>query len=516
MRNLILDCSVVIEACRNPDSNALLFETLNSARKADVDIWIYTAEASSILQSLSSTNPLGETSGNQKENNPKSLFKAFVCDCQWLATLADDLSDLDCADLVQAALLKASARLGDDTKILTFSQDRLKSGLPFISLTELVSLPPEKQISFIDLRRQQSKIRGSLESRIHQVLHHGRYVFGSEIEDLELQLANYVGVSHCVCVSSGTDALLASLMAIEIQPGDEVITSPFSFFATAEVMSLLGAVPMYVDIEPTSFNIDATKIEAAITPRTRAIVPVSLYGQCADMDVINEIAIRHDLIVIEDAAQSFGATYKGKRSGSLSNLACTSFFPAKPLGAYGDGGACFTDDPGLAELLRQVRDHGQDSRYHHVRIGINGRMDTLQAAVLLSKIPIFEDEINRRQLVASRYLEGLLYLQRQGGLVLPEVRGSRTSSWAQYTIRLSDREAVRAAMAQQGIPTTVHYPTTLYSQPALRDRSIDCPESESAAESVLSLPMHPYLEKEAQGQIIKSLAGILGSDGSDC
>jgi len=190
MRNLILDCSVVIEACRNPDSNALLFETLNSARKADVDIWIYTAEASSILQSLSSTNPLGETSGNQKENNPKSLFKAFVRDCQWLATLADDLSDLDCADLVQAALLKASARLGDDTKILTFSQDRLKAGLPFITLTELVSLPPEKQISFIDLRRQQSKIRGSLESRIHQVLHHGRYVFGSEIEDLELQLAN--------------------------------------------------------------------------------------------------------------------------------------------------------------------------------------------------------------------------------------------------------------------------------------------------------------------------------------
>ena len=515
MRNLILDNSVVIEACQNPDLNAPLFEVLNGARKADVEVWIYVAEASAILLSLSSTNPLAGVFGKQKEPHQESVFKTFVRDCQWLAALSEDLSDLDCADPIRAGLLKASTRLGEDTKILTFSQDRLQSGPPFITLTDLASLLPQKQISFIDLRRQQSRIRGSLESSIHRVLHHGRYVFGSEIEELELKLADYVGVRHCVCVSSGTDALLASLMAIEIKPGDEVITSPFTFFATAEVMTLLGVVPVYVDIEPATFNLDATKIEAAITSRTRVIVPVSLYGQCADMNTINEIALRHDLIVIEDAAQSFGATYQGKRSGALSKLACTSFFPAKPLGAYGDGGACFTDDPELAGVLRQVRDHGQESRYHHIRIGINARMDTLQAAVLLSKIPIFEDEINRRQVVASRYLDGLASLQGKKGLMLPKVSESRTSSWAQYTIRLSEREAVRASLAQQGIPTAVHYPMTLYSQPALRDQSIDCPESELAAESVLSLPMHPYLEGSAQDRIIKSLACILDSPGND-
>ena len=258
-------------------------------------------------------------------------------------------------------------------------------------------------MQFIDLKAQQARIEAEIQARIQAVLAHGRYIMGPEVAELEQRLADYVGVRHCVGVSSGTDALLVALMALDVGPGDEVITTPFTFVATAEVIALLGAVPRFIDIDPVTYNLDPGRIESAIGPKTRAIMPVSLYGQCADMDAINAIAARHGLPVIEDAAQSFGATYKNRRSCGLSTIGCTSFFPSKPLGCYGDGGACFTDDERLATLMRQVMNHGQDKRYSHPRLGINGRLDSLQAAVLLAKMGIFPDEVERRAAAGARY-----------------------------------------------------------------------------------------------------------------
>jgi UDP-2-acetamido-2-deoxy-ribo-hexuluronate aminotransferase len=367
----------------------------------------------------------------------------------------------------------------------------------------------DSNVDFIDLKAQQDRIRPVLESNMHRVLHHGRYVMGDEISQLEQQLAQIVGVDHCICVSSGTDALLIALMALGIGPGDEVITSPFTFFAAGEVIALLGAKPVYVDIDPATFNIDANRIETVVTDRSCAILAVSLFGQCADMDAINAIASRHSLAVIEDAAQSFGATYKGRCSGALSDIACTSFFPAKPLGAYGDGGACFTGDTSLAAVLRQIRDHGQDRRYHHARLGVNGRLDTLQAAVLLAKMDVFEGEMKKRQTVADRYAEQLSGLHGDGLLVLPHVHADNTSSWAQYTLRVGLRDAVQVAMTKQGIPTAVHYPVPLYDQPALFQSDVDCPECDRAADEVISLPMHPYLKLETQDKIIDALTNAL-------
>ncbi|HCK76070.1 MAG TPA: aminotransferase DegT [Gammaproteobacteria bacterium] len=364
---------------------------------------------------------------------------------------------------------------------------------------------------FIDLETQQDRIRTDLEEGIHRVLHHGRYVLGDEIDQLEAQLAEMSGAPHCICVSSGTDALLAALMAIELKPGDEVITSPFTFFSTAETIALLGGVPIYVDIDPETFNLDPGRIDAAISPRTRAIMPVSLYGQCAEMDEINAIARHHTLRVIEDAAQSFGASFHGRRSCALSDLACTSFFPAKPLGAYGDGGACFTQDASLANRLRQIRDHGQEGRYHHTTLGINGRLDTIQAAVLIAKLKIFPDETVARQRVADRYAELLADLAETGCITLPVVRSYNTSSWAQYTIRVADREGIQQRLAEQGIPSAVHYPAPLYDQPALLQSGQDCPESDRAAREVLSLPMHPYLDDATQLKIVQSLQEALAS-----
>jgi UDP-2-acetamido-2-deoxy-ribo-hexuluronate aminotransferase len=359
-------------------------------------------------------------------------------------------------------------------------------------------------MQFIDLNAQQQRIAADVHARMEAVLAHGRYILGPEVAELEARLADYVGVRHCVGVSSGTDALLVALMALDIGPGDEVITTPFTFVATAEVIALLGAVPKFVDIDPVTYNIDPARIEAAIGPKTRAVMPVSLYGQCADMGAINAIAERHGLPVIEDAAQSFGATYKGRRSGGLSTIGCTSFFPSKPLGAYGDGGACFTDDEQLATRMRQAMNHGQDKRYNHPRLGINGRLDTLQAAVLLAKLAIFPDEVERRAAVGARYTE-LLRVRGAGslkdtadGLLTPHVEPHNTSVFAQYTLQADDRDSVIARLKAQDIPTAVHYPIPLNRQGAYaRFCCPDCtPNADRAAARVLSLPMHPYLSAE--------------------
>jgi UDP-2-acetamido-2-deoxy-ribo-hexuluronate aminotransferase len=317
---------------------------------------------------------------------------------------------------------------------------------------------------------------------------------GPEIEELEIALANRTGSRHCVTCSSGTDALLMALMALGIGAGDEVITSPFTFIGTGEMIALLGAKPVFVDIKASTYNLDPNQLEAEITSRTRAIMPVALYGQCADMDGINAVANSHGLLVIEDAAQSFGALYKGRPSCNLSTIGCTSFFPSKPLGCYGDGGACFTNDDHLARVMREIRNHGQERRYHHSRIGINGRLDTLQAAILLAKLEVFDNEIQSRNRIASEY-SGLL----GDAVQVPYVESYNLSVWAQYTVQVSNRKDVERALASQGIPTAVHYPMPLHLQPAFAYLGLaasSMPVSESVSERVLSLPIHPYMSTE--------------------
>ena len=364
-------------------------------------------------------------------------------------------------------------------------------------------------MQFTDLKTQYAALKTEIDAGIHRVLDHGQYIMGPEVAELEAALAAYTGAPHCVAVASGTEALLIALMAIGLKPGDEVITTPFTFAATAEVIVLLGGVPVYVDIEPDTCNIDATLIEARITPRTRAIMPVSLYGQVAEMDAINDIAARHGLVVIEDAAQSFGATYRGRKSCNLSSIAATSFFPSKPLGCYGDGGALFTSDPAIAQAAREIRVHGQSGRYHHTRVGVGGRMDTLQCAVVLAKLPRFGWEIERRLALGDRYGRLIRQACEEHGapVQLLAVRPDRDCVWAQYTVMVDDRPAVQAALQADGIPTAVHYPKPLHHQPAYAaDCCPDCnPHSIAAAQRVLSLPMSADLSEADQDRVVAAL-----------
>ncbi|ASQ45714.1 DegT/DnrJ/EryC1/StrS family aminotransferase [Legionella clemsonensis] len=365
-------------------------------------------------------------------------------------------------------------------------------------------------MQFIDLKKQYKLIENDVLRSIQAVLEHGQYIMGPEIEKLEEQLAKFLGVKHAIVNSSGTDALLMALLALELEPGDEVITSPFSFFATAEVIALCQAKPVFVDIDPLTYNIDSTKIESKITPKTKAIMPVSLYGQCADMHAINRLAKRYGLPVIEDAAQSFGATYHGLYSGALTTIGCTSFFPSKPLGGYGDSGACFTDDDILAERMLEIRIHGQNARYCHRRVGINGRMDTIQAAILIEKLKLFPDEIALRQRVAQRY-EQLL----SGIVKIPVIMPENTSVFAQYTIEVPNRDDFQKKMQALGIPTAVHYPVAMHQQEALAYlgyKLADFPHAERASKHVVSLPMHPYLTLEEQQMVAGAVKSCLATE----
>lgn len=364
-------------------------------------------------------------------------------------------------------------------------------------------------MDFMDLKSQYAALRETINARIQRVLDHGQYILGPEVKELEEKLAGYVGAAHCITVASGTEALLISLMALDIKPGDEVITTPFTFVATAEMIVLLGGRPVFVDIERDTCNIDASLIEARITQRTRAIMPVSLYGQCADMDEINAIAARHHLAVIEDAAQSFGATYKKRKSCNLSTLGCTSFFPSKPLGCYGDGGAIFTNDDALALACREIRVHGQSKRYNHTRVGVGGRMDTLQCAVVLGKWERFDWELQRRREVGALYIE---LLDATGMPVQPiVVRPDRDSVWGQFTVRVPHRSDVQAALWDLGIPTAVHYPKPLHLQTAYASECspADCPNSEAAGEFVMSLPMGADLTEGDLKRVVSALASVL-------
>ena len=345
-------------------------------------------------------------------------------------------------------------------------------------------------MEFIDLKTQYARLKAEIDAGIQGVLDHGQYILGPEVAELEEKLATYTGAKYCITCANGTDALQIAQMALGIGVGDEVITPGFTYIATAETVALLGAKPVYVDVDPKTYNLDVTKLEAAITPKTKAIIPVSLYGQCADFDALNAIAQKYNIPVIEDAAQSFGATYKGRKSCNLSTIACTSFFPSKPLGCYGDGGAIFTNDEELAKVIRQIARHGQDRRYHHIRVGVNSRLDTLQAAILLPKLAVLDEEIQARQKVADTYTR---LFNEIGIFTTPFIESHNQCAWAQYTIQVENRAEVQAKLQSQGIPTAVHYPIPLNKQPAVADSSVVLPVGDTIAERVMSLPMHGHL-----------------------
>jgi UDP-2-acetamido-2-deoxy-ribo-hexuluronate aminotransferase len=361
-------------------------------------------------------------------------------------------------------------------------------------------------MQFIDLKTQYQRYQTEIDARMRAVLDHGQFIMGPEIAEVERELARYVGVSQAITVSSGTHSLEIALRALGIGPGDEVVTVAFTWISSAEVIGLVGATPVFVDIEPGSFNIDVNKLEGAITPRTRAILPVSLFGQMPDYDAINAIAARHGVTVIEDAAQSFGATQRGRQSGGVTRIGSTSFFPAKPLGCYGDGGALFTNDEALAAKMRAIRTHGGEKRHHHPMLGTNGRFDTLQAAVLLAKLPHFAWEVEQRGKIGARYSDAL-----RNSCGVPEVAAGNTHVYAQYTLRVPDRDALAARLKEQGIPTAVYYPKCLHEQPIFKD----CPgakslqQSERASREVLSLPMHPFLSETDQDRVVAAVqAGL--------
>ncbi len=364
-------------------------------------------------------------------------------------------------------------------------------------------------IPYLDLTIQQKAIEPQLQDLIQKVLRGGQYILGPEIEECEKRLAEYVGAPYCLTAASGTDALLMALLAHGVEAGDEIIVPAFSFFATAEVVALIGAVPIFVDIEEDSFNMDVSKVEALITNKTRGILPVSLYGQIADMDELNAIGKKHNIVVMEDAAQSFGARYKGKVSGNVSDYSCTSFFPAKPLGCYGDGGAVFCQTEDQYQAMAEVRVHGQSGRYHHTRLGFNCRMDTIQAAVILAKLDRYPWEVEQRQRIASEYSQALSSVE---GVVTPVIRDDRDSVFAQYTLRFKNRDQVQKALADLGVPTSIHYPKGMHEQPALEKFKPKqaMTVTETVCEEVLSLPLYADMPDQHVQHVIESVKKVMG------
>jgi len=466
----------------------------HAAQRSD-GIWVYVGAAQGIRAGVAAT--LAST--DQPELDAGERIGQFMRPFNWLAALAEDGECISEADPQAAQQQKALGRLSHGARMI---------GANGISVDDYLALETENAtVPFIDLAYQQRLIRPKVERGLFGVLSHGRYIGGDEIGELESRLADYCGVKNAIAVSNGTDALLIALLAVNVKPGDEVITSPFTFAATGEMILLLGAKPVYVDIDPVSYNLDPAQLEGAITERTRAIIPVSIFGQCADMDPINRVAAEHGLAVIEDAAQSFGASYNGKRSGALCDIACTSFFPSKPLGGYGDSGACFTDNDELAEAIGQIRDHGQTGRYQHTRLGLNGRMSSFQASVLLAKLDLFYEEAKLRSDIGDRYTS--LLVARGAGesldVVPPRLLEGNVSVYAQYSVLVNDRDNVQKKLQAAGVPSAVHYPIPLNQQPAMCDENCKVPVAEDVSKRVLSLPMHPYIRESEQVRVIDAL-----------
>lgn len=366
-------------------------------------------------------------------------------------------------------------------------------------------------MKFVNLDRQYKRIKRNVLSRIENVLDSGQYIMGPDVGALEVTLSARTGVDHAICVSSGTDSLLISLMALNIKDGDEVITSPFSFIATAACIKLVGATPVYADISEKTFNIDPEKIENIVTSKTKAIIAVSLFGQCADFHRINEVAERYGLAVIEDAAQSFGSTYEAKPSCSLTTIATTSFYPSKPLGGYGDGGACFTDDSVLADRIRKIRIHGQVNRYEYDVLGVNGRLDAIQAAIILAKLEVFDEEIERRRTLAARYTGAFC----DAGLdVGPFIGEQSNSTFSQFTVQVRNRDSIREKLNFLGVPTMIFYPTPLNKQHPVANSDSDCPVAERVCGQVISLPICPYMTDLEQGEVITNFLSVVKGTGN--
>ena len=515
--NLLIDVCIVMDVCATRAPHAEFSAmALQHCSNQGGKLWLYVGSLQTLKYTLyrelkrsveSGVNPPGN---RQLMQRAKDLLKAFAADKQWLAALAEEGPVFDSPDPEGEQLIRALGRFPPgDIQLLT-RDELLCERYPDLTITpeQYLQQPPiPRPVDFIDLKAQQNLVRPGLELGIHRVLHHGRYIMGPEVGELEEKLAAFVGSKHCLSCSSGTDALLMALMALNIGPGDEVITVPYTWISTAEVIALLHAKPVFVDIRPDTFNMDPDSIEAAVTPRTRAIMPVGIYGQCADMTRINAIARKHNIPVIEDAAQSFGADHHGKKSCSLSTIGCTSFFPSKPLGCYGDGGAVFTDDDALADRMAQIRVHGQKVKHQHPLVGINGRLDTLQAAVLLEKLKLFPGECSLRWDVGQRYdrlLSGI------AGITTPVIEPGNTSVYAQYTLLTADRSQAEDNLKTQGIPCVAYYAVPLHLQGAFRDlghQPGDFPVAERVASHCLSLPMSPYLTDEDQEPVAQALRG---------
>lgn len=511
--NIIVDSSIInvlyAEQEQQDSLKAQVNRVLDLLAKQGGTAWLYMGQASQMLQSLAADilRQRPDLTQAEADRAAKSSVADFCKGKQWLAALAGEGDVLTSEHPFFEQLARAIQRFPQgQCKILSVDKNFLAQ-YPDITMTPAsMEEKLEKQnsgaINFIDLAAQQHELRAQLEQEIHSVLHAGQYILGDQVARLEEDLKGFVGARHCISVANGTDALQIALMAFGIGPGDEVITPGFTYIATAETVALLGGKPVYVDVDPKTYNLDPEKLEAAITSRTRAIIPVSLYGQCADFDRINAIAAKHGLPVIEDAAQSFGASYKDRKSCNLSTVSCTSFFPSKPLGCYGDGGAIFTNDDELAKVLRQIARHGQDKRYHHVRVGVNSRLDTLQAAILLPKLKALPQEILLRQQVAQEYNK---QLQAKGIKDTPYIEAHNTSVYAQYTILVDNRDEVQKILNSAGVPTAVHYPIPLNKQPAVEDKHSVLPIGDRIAERVLSLPMHPYLTAAQIERIVHAL-----------
>ncbi len=512
--DLLLDVNIVVDICALRETfSAMAAQALEKCTLSGAKIWLYAGSVQTYDYNL--RNQLRRSylsKGIQLTNAQcagisKATLIEFVKDKYWIAALSGEGNVFKAEDPEDEQLIRALERF-DANSIRLLTRDSLLVEKCEYAITpdQYLSLDQKsKVLNFIDLETQQDMIRPNLERSMHRVLHHGQYIMGPEVKELENKLAAFVGVKHCISCSSGTDALLIALMALDIGPGDEVLTVPYTWISTAEVIALLRAKPVFVDIQPGTFNMDPDLIEAAITPKTRAILPVCLYGQCADMTRIKAIAQKYGLPVIEDGAQSFGATHHGRKSCALSLIGCTSFFPSKPLGCYGDGGAVFTDDDGLAEKMRQIRVHGQKVKHQHPLVGINGRLDSLQAAVLLEKFEIFPEECRLRREVGRRFDELLSGLP---GIQTPVIADGNESVYAQYTILSEDRDALSRALKAAGIPSVAYYTVPLHLQGAFADlghKPGDFPVSEKVAAQCLSLPMSPYLSPTDQESIAKAI-----------
>lgn len=512
---LVFDTNVLVDALAARGAYyADAVSVLELVRNGEVEGWYAPHTLSTVYYLLE--RALAKDAQNRRESiqAARGLLQELSNFLKPLPQVGDELARLDADaddDLEDQLISFLAGQYLPNPVIITRDKWFLKSSeIPALHPKELLeqgltawSKKPEK-IPFIDLAVQQRAIRPQLQRNIHAVLQHGTYIMGLEVELLEAKLAAYTGAKHCITVASGTEALLISLMALGIGAGDEVITTPFTFVATAEVIVLLGAKPVFVDIEPDTCNINASLIEAAITPKTKAIMPVSLYGQPADMDEINTIAAKYNLPVIEDAAQSFGATYKGKQSCNLSTIGCTSFFPSKPLGCYGDGGAIFTNEDLIAQACKEIRVHGQSRRYYHTRVGVGGRMDTLQCAIVLAKLDRFDWEVGQRIALGQRYNQ----LMDEAGVQRVQQRDDRTSVFAQYTVLVDEREQMEMRFRDRGIPTAVHYPVPLNNQPAYQNLcSTDyTPFAKAIAQRVMSLPIGADLSQAAQAKVMETLA----------